>query len=708
MSKKKMIGAYPQTQDHASANTVSHLKMQAAVLPVEGITASLVATTSVTRQDSAAASVISAAAAVGKTPCPHTDVDLTGKATTTGRALPAAQVTAATAASELVSGKRQTRRLATTTTNTSKPQSRTKRSAPAVTAVSTQKAVALAAPQASAATPEAIAASATKATTTPAASHKTKVVAAAAPLGAVMTTQQMLALTATAGDTEAAAAAERQLKAQARPRRYEAAAAAVTTAPVSAPTTAVGNGLWQAVVNLFSGIGALGAQIKRTLWLFLPIFIGQLAATSMGVVDTVMAGAAGTMELSGVAIGSSIFWPSELFVVGLSLAIHPLVSNLVGAKNTGLVPQRLQVATIVCVLLAAFAGVVMVLVPFVYQLLPQVEPRMVSIGHGYLLAVGLAMPAYALFNVLRAYWEGLGTTLPTLFFGCMALLLNIPLNYIFIFGHVGMPALGGIGCGVATALTMYLTVGAMLLYVQLHPRFAEVRLFRRWYRVPLKDYWAFAKYALPLGVAGMVETLCFSLVSLLLSPFGPVVVASHTIAMNVSGLLVIVPLALSAVGSIEVGEAMGSNNWHKARQRALSTLVLAVGFYLIAVVTLLCGRDLIAAFYSDDAEVLVLAPVLMLYCVVFLLPDTLQLIASGVLRGFKDTRTIFVITVIAYWVVGMPIGLSLGYGFFTDAMEGAQGFWFGFICSLTCASVLLTWRLCYIFVRKYTPKSFKV
>ena len=702
MSKKKMIGAYPQTQDHASANTVSQLKMQAAVLPVEGITASLVATTSVTRQDSAAASAISAAAAVGQAPRSHTDVKPTGKATTTGRALPAAQVTAATddaASAQPVSAKRQTRRISTTTT--SKTQSSTKRSAVAATVATPS-----AAPQTSAARPDATAASASAAAATPTTAHKTKVVAAAAPLGAVMTTQQMLALTATATTTEVSAA-ERPRKAQARPRRDVAVAATVTTAPVSTPTTYVGNGLWQSVVNLFSGIGALGAQIKRTLWLFLPIFIGQLAATSMGVVDTVMAGAAGTMELSGVAIGSSIFWPSELFVVGLSLAIHPLVSNLVGAKNTGLVPQRLQVATIVCVLLAVLAGVVMVLVPFVYQLLPQVEPRMVSIGHGYLLAVGLAMPAYALFNVLRAYWEGLGTTLPTLFFGCMALLLNIPLNYIFIFGHVGMPALGGIGCGVATALTMYLTVGAMLLYVQLHPRFASVRLFRRWYLVPLKDYWAFAKYALPLGVAGMVETLCFSLVSLLLSPFGPVVVASHTIAMNVSGLLVIVPLALSAVGSIEVGEAMGSNNWQKARQRALSTLVLAVGFYLIAVVTLLCGRDLIAAFYSDDAQVLALAPVLMLYCAVFLLPDTLQLIASGVLRGFKDTRTIFVITVIAYWVVGMPIGLSLGYGFFTEALVGAQGFWFGFICSLTCACVLLTWRLRYIFVRKYTLKSFK-
>ena len=366
-----------------------------------------------------------------------------------------------------------------------------------------------------------------------------------------------------------------------------AAVATAATASVSAATAAIAiesEAPRASASGAVSAVGAVGAatgglwaglaELKRkwggmlwnTLWLFFPIFIGQLAATSMGVVDTVMAGAAGTIELSGVAIGSSIFWPSELFVVGLTLAIHPVIANLVGAKNLSLIPERMQIATVVCLAFSVLVGIVMVLIPFVYRLLPHVDAQMVNIGHGYLLAVGAAMPAYAMFNVLRTYWEGLGKTWPTLCFGCMALLLNIPLNYIFIFGHLGMPALGGMGCGVATALTMYLTVASMLLFVQKHKLFATVRLYRRFYKVPVREYVTFAKYALPLGVAGMVETLCFSLVSLLLSPFGPVVVASHTIAMNVSGLLVIVPLALSSVASIEVGEAMGRNNWDRASQ----------------------------------------------------------------------------------------------------------------------------------------------
>ncbi|MCK0515369.1 MATE family efflux transporter [Anaerobiospirillum sp. NML120448] len=447
------------------------------------------------------------------------------------------------------------------------------------------------------------------------------------------------------------------------------------------------------------------AQIVHTLSLFLPLFMGQLAATSMGVVDTVMAGAAGTLELSGVAIGSSIFWPSELFVVGMALAIHPLIANLVGNGQLYKVALRMQVATVCTLACAAIIGVIIMLVPLVYRMFPSVDQDMVNIGQGYLIAVGLAMPGFAMFNVLRAYWEGLGKTGPTLMFGCMALVLNIPLNYIFIFGHLGMTALGGVGCGVATALSIYFTVIGMLFYVKKSPAFAKVRIYQKWEPMSWSQCWSFLKLSLPLGIAGMIETLCFSLVAIMLSPFGPVVVASHTIAMNVSGLLAIVPIALSSTASIEVGEAMGTNSWSHARKRALSSTSLAVAFYVIGASVLFFMGEQIAALYSDDADVLLLAPVLMMYCVVFFFPETLQVMAIGILRGLKDSRTIFLVTIVAYWIVGMPIGYSLGYGYLGDALEGAEGFWLGFIFSLTCASVLLGGRLLYLFIKEKNPDT---
>ena len=127
--------------------------------------------------------------------------------------------------------------------------------------------------------------------------------------------------------------------------------------------------------------------------------------------------------------------------------------------------------------------------------------------------------------------------------------------------------------------------------------------------------------------------------------------------------------------------------------------------------SLIVGRDLIVSWYSDDAAVKVLAPVLLIYCAVFLLPDTLQVIAIGILRGFKDARTIFIITVVAYWGVGMPIGLALGYGYLSGEswthLVGAPGFWLGFICSLTCASLLLWVRIYFLLQRRHVPQSFR-
>ena len=446
-------------------------------------------------------------------------------------------------------------------------------------------------------------------------------------------------------------------------------------------------------------------QIAHTLSLFLPLFMGQLAATSMGVADTLMAGAAGTLELSGVAIGSSVFWPSELFVVGMALAIHPLISNLVGSGELDKVALRMQVAAVCTLCCAAIVGFIIMLVPQVYLMFPETDQRMVAIGQGYLIATGLAMPGFALFNVLRAYWEGLGKTLPTLFFGCMALTLNVPLNYIFIFGHLGMPELGGVGCGVATALTIYITSFCMLIYVRKSKHFAHVRIFKKWLKVEKGMYKAFLKLSLPLGVAGMIETLCFSLVAILLSPFGPVIVASHTIAMNVSGMLAIVPIALSSTASIEVGEAMGASSWKQARRRALSSVLIALSFYCIGATFLFTSGDLVASWYSDDSEVLLLAPVLMLYCCVFFFPETLQVMAIGVLRGFKDSRSIFIVTIVAYWLIGMPIGYALGYGHVDIGLDGAEGFWLGFIISLSAAAIMLCMRLLYIFKKRIVPSA---
>lgn len=451
-------------------------------------------------------------------------------------------------------------------------------------------------------------------------------------------------------------------------------------------------------------VPSYSTDIRRTFKLFWPIFLGQLATTSMGVVDTVMAGMAGTIELSGVAIGASFYWPAVLFVIGLTFAIQPTIAQLRGAGRSDEIASKMHMSTVICLVVSVIVGVIVMLLPLFYQLMDGIDQNMVRIGQGYLIAIGLGMPGFAMYSILRGYWEGLGNTMPTLLFGFIALFLNIPFNYIFIFGKCGMPELGGIGCGVATTVTMYLTAILALIYVKKHPYFAQFPIYEQLFAMPWDEVKKFLHFAFPLALSSTIEVTCFSLVALLLSPFGPVVVASHSIAMNVSGLLFMIPLSIASAITVRIGEAMGARHWHCAKRSTLGAFYMTLFFYLFAVLLLIFGHDFIISLYSNDPDVMVLASLLLLFCAAYQLPDCLQVVSIGVLRGFKDSKIIFVVTIISYWVVGMPIGYSLAYGLFGEVMA-AQGFWIGFICALMTATICYAVRLLYLFKTHKLPKA---
>lgn len=405
-----------------------------------------------------------------------------------------------------------------------------------------------------------------------------------------------------------------------------------------------------------------GLHVFQTLKLVWPIFLGQVATSSMNVVDTIMAGMAGTVELSGVAIGSSFFFPAVLFVMGMTFAIQPTIAQLRGAGKSEQIANSMHLATVVCLSVSVVIGIVVMLMPLIYLFVEGIDQSMIHVAQGYLIAVGLGIPAFSMYSILRGYWEGLGFTLPTLILGFIALMLNIPLNYIFIFGKFGVPALGGIGCGVATTLTMYLTVVIGIIYIKRHPFFKQYPIYQQWLPLSWYQIKRFLYFSIPLAISTTIEVACFSLVALLLSPFGPVVVASHSIAMNVSGLLFIIPLSIGAATTVRIGEYMGARAWQNSKRSTIVSFSITLFFYIFCLVGLLLGNDLIISLYSSDPQVTSLASLLLLFGTAYLLPDCLQAISIGILRGFKDSRIIFLVTIFSYWIVGMPVGYSLAYG----------------------------------------------
>ena len=480
------------------------------------------------------------------------------------------------------------------------------------------------------------------------------------------------------------------------------AGAMAATTGASAPVVGNQNSAAPEILPSFAN------DILRTFKLFWPLFLGQLASTGMSVADTVMAGAAGTIELSGVAIGVSLYVPAVLFVLGLSMGVQPIVAHLRGAGRENEIAVKMHSATIICLIVSVLVGIIMCFLPLLYHLMPNIDKEMVRVGQGYLIAVAAGMPAIAMYNILHGYWEGLGITMPTLLFGLFSLILNVPLNWIFIFGHFGAPALGGIGCGVATSITIYLTIIFMFIYVKTSKHFVHCRLYVRWYSVPFSEVKQFLAFAFPLALSTTIEATCFSIVALLLSPFGPATVAGHTIALNVMGVIFMIPLSIASATTIRVGAAMGAMNWERSRRIVQGAYTLGFSFYVIYFTTILLGHDFIVGLYSDDLEVMPIASYLLMLCIIFLLPDSMQVISIGILRGFKDSRTILIITILCYWLIGLPVGYVLAYGIVIQEPMSASGFWIGFICALSCACLIYLSRIFYIFKTHHLPKTFAI
>lgn len=441
---------------------------------------------------------------------------------------------------------------------------------------------------------------------------------------------------------------------------------------------------------------AFWLESKRIVTLALPILVSQLAQTGNGFVDTIMSGHVGSVDLAAVAVGSSIWVPIYLFFVGVMLGLSPFVSQLHGGhrlKEVGpLVQQGLWLALpLGCCGFLAMRNVEPLL--DMMQVDNQVKPLIVA----YLKGLSWGFPAITLFLALRFFTEGLSRTRPVMVVSVVGLAVNIPVNYALIYGKLGLPALGGVGCGWATSIVMWLMLILMAGYCWFQDGALQSQLFQRLTRPNLKTMVDIVKVGLPIGLAIFAEVSLFAVVALLIAGISAEVVAGHQIALSAASMTFMVPLSLSLALTIRVGNSMGISE-AREKKLALQTSVIC-GLFIVVVMALVNSsviatlRQPIASLYTQDMAVIALASELLLFAAVFQLSDGLQVGANGVLRGMKDTTIPMYITVIAYWCVGLPLGYTLGLTSWLTPAQGAHGFWYGLVAGLTAAAILLCWRV---------------
>ncbi|MGB1199825.1 MAG: MATE family efflux transporter [Thalassotalea sp.] len=440
-------------------------------------------------------------------------------------------------------------------------------------------------------------------------------------------------------------------------------------------------------------VSAFFKDTKSLMKLAYPILIAQLIQNLMGFADTVMAGRVSATDMAAVAVASSIWLPLILTIYGVIMALASIVSQLAGAKKyKDIANQTFQTAWI-----ALFLGISLIVLfylisPIVIEKVA-LEPDLKQLMFDYLGYIVWGGPGFCLYVVLRNYAEGMSHTKPTMIISIIGLLINIPANYIFIYGEFGAPALGGAGCGLATAIVYWAMFVGMLIYCVLSKKLKHASLLEKIYWPNINAIKTILALGVPIALSLLFEVSLFSVVAILLAPFGSEVVASHQIAINFSGLVFMVPLSLAMAVTIKIGFAVGNNNLKAAKALCKHSVILGL---LIAVVTAMLSlvfREQIANIYSTDTQVVKLAASLMFLAALFQFSDAIQVISAGALRGYKDTTSILYITFFSYWVIGLGIGLILGLTDWIIPATGPYGFWIGFISGLTSAAIFLAWRL---------------
>lgn len=401
-----------------------------------------------------------------------------------------------------------------------------------------------------------------------------------------------------------------------------------------------------------------------------------------------MSGRLGAEALAAVAVGGSVWFLGFTAALGVLMAISPIAARLFGSGNQALIGRYTRQG----IYLGIAAAVPVI---FIAQYL--VDPLLTLIGVdiafrdmtvGYVKAITLGAPAMFIFLALRFTAEGIGHTRPILYTSIIALVCNVFLNYVLIFGHFGAPAMGVVGCGLASAITMWLIMFVIVGYVALNSRYKPLQIFSRLAPPRLRVLKEIIALGVPIAVTITAESGLFSAVSILIGTLGPQVAAAHQIAINFASTMFMVPLALSSAITIRVGQALGADRPAAARYSGAAGILICALFMTCSATFLLVFRDTVVGLYTDDVSVKGIAISLLLMAAIFQIGDGIQIGAAGALRGYKDTRMPMIINTFAFWVLAFP----LAYMAAVTYRLPPSYIWGGFVVGLSAAAILLTWR----------------
>ncbi len=435
-------------------------------------------------------------------------------------------------------------------------------------------------------------------------------------------------------------------------------------------------------------ISTYKASFRQTAKLAIPIVAGQLGNILMGFFDTVQVGGLGAEYIAATGIANTIYWFVTLLGLGILFAVSPLVSEAFGEqkgeKAIGIFKSSLVVAFIISVIFT----VLMLLAIANFEIIRQPE-NISALAKRYLVVLNLSTPAMMFFAAGRQLVDGMGRTLPGMIINIAALLLNILLNWLLIYGNWGFPALGIEGAATATTISRIAMMAAIFIFIW---RDKQIRALMKSYKQSVYKSLSFVKPVLIIGVPASLqifsEAASFSAAHVMCGWLGELELASHQIAINLASIAFMTITGISAAGTIMTGYAFGAKDGQGIRINGNSAIMLTLMLELVFVVFFFSFHNLLPKLYTDNPEVIAMASSLILLAVFFQISDGLQNVAVGVLRGIQDVRIPAIIAFVSYWIIMNPACYLLAF----KTALGVKGIWYGFIIGLSVAAVLLTLR----------------
>lgn len=436
------------------------------------------------------------------------------------------------------------------------------------------------------------------------------------------------------------------------------------------------------------------SEISACLALSWPLILTNAIEMSMNLTSVAMVGRIGPEALAAATLALALYSIFLLFGIGVSAAVAALTAREVGrnaaegAAIRSIVQQGLWGVTVV----AGVTWIVLWNSGPIFAALGQ-DPRLTAAALAYLHVVQWSLLPFLAYLVLRSLFAALQRPGWTVVIGAAAVALNAGLNWLLIFGHAGLPALGLSGSGLATLLSNIFMALALGLVAVMEPRFRRLHVFEGLWRPRLAGFGTFWRLGLPIGISLVLETGMFSGAAAIIGRFDAASLAAHAIALQVASLTFMIPLGIAQAAAIRVGRASGAGDHAAVVRAGWTALALGVSTMIVSATVLITQPRLIIGLFVDTgtpglAAVQEVAVVLLGIAGLFQIADGAQVVASGMLRGLEDTRAPMIISAVGYWAVGLPVGAALAFWLHMRA----AGVWIGMTAGLFSTALLLLAR----------------